>query len=877
MDNFQLYRTNIELSGQVKWDLILESAGENLVVKKFLLSPISDTLNYCKYTDDDILKYTHQDNIKKLYTYLGDSFFDPYTDPILDSDYPIVTDEECINSHIGDFEMGCRRNKTYKIHNKQYYFLCPVWLEKLKTDETIVFEISAYSNNKKISSKTVSFNNTYATSLDEEYHNKFVKYFQNYMAYVNINSGNNNLLNFDFNNKNIIISGLDVAAGEFVKSEELPDMYIDFIHRERSLIESDSELLSILKQKKIIAPQLLNIALYFSPEDILPIMFLKDLKGKFVTYKVTASIGTPTENKYNDLELKDFYSNYEYIPRKYCGPADSNYKTDAEKINLNISQPNVLSYMFDFKHVDLVTKNKMLQRIFHWSLAENNDYIFNLYPGFRGFYLENGNISHLNNSLYMDTPDITSEKFSASLNNIGWCNWVNITDPYQLVSNVEKYRKLTSNFKYEWIHNVYYNPTIKKINLRTIYESSYNILDLMDDNLNVLLVRNNSNKDIVIDYNELDNFGLTDRLALYNCRINNKTLQFLLYNHSGVWQDNTGDYDDSLSTTSGNLSNYTLFIVSRHDDLLTFRSIFNSLKGKQGLSIYNEDVDGYSGIDINIKSEGLIKALRKDIENELDILFGANIKEHVKQQYPDNKLYKSNLLHFIQVLYATLYSPDFENIPLVSIENSLYITRAIGPSLASSEIIYMKHNKKGPNLYRYGGKIKPTFIGKDDEKTNYLYYKDYLSDKEELDELNIPIKSQWSKSIYSKFNNIVCGYTFPSIGYCAIKPVEKWDYENVPNTLDYKPLISDIEYNWYNNGIHITLIPSLNIELQSKIINGEYVKIQELVKEYIGTYYNISGKLLDYVFSLYEYESSFDYKDIKDITNYTYKIKLTLI
>lgn len=896
MDNFQLYRTNIELSGQVKWDLVLESAGENLIVKNFLLSPVSEELIYNKYTDDNILKYPHQDNVKKLYKNIGESFYSHIANSLLTSEYPIITDEQCINSHIGDFEMGCRRNKTYKIHNKQYYFLCPVWLEMLKTDETIVFEISAYSNNKKISSKTVSFNNVYATSSEEEYHNKFVKYFQNYLNFTKISSwfGNNDIINVDLNNQSLSISGLNVSTGEFLDKKEMPEIYNDLICREKALIENDAELLALFKQNNLIAPQLFNFALYFNPEDILPIMFLKDLKGKFITYKVTVSIGALSTSNYKDLDIVDFYSNYEYIPRYYCGAIDSSYEEDLKIVNtLHDSKiPNVLSYLSDFNHVNLTTSNKMIQNTFHWSLVKNNNYIFNLYPGFKGFALdENLNqsnpILYMNNSLYMDTPDIYSEYYSQSLNNIGWCNWVNLYDGSSLFSNFEKYRLLASNFKEEWVHNIYYNPLFRKARMKYLYSKDENILDLIDDDLNILLVRNKSGKDISISYDQLQENGLDGRIALYSYEYMDETIQFVLYNHTANWNDNES-YDDSLTEISKNLSNYTLIIASQCDDLLTFRGFYNILNKEKIFTYnYNEDVNGYgSGSDIyelfgnkqdRLYKGDLISSLKYDISHEIDnILNNGKYIEYISQQFPNNKLYKKNLLHILLAISSSMYSPEVDKITRVDLQKSIKVVKAIGPSADTIEIIFNKSTSPGPTVYRYGGKIKPTFIKESDNRKNFLYYKDYLSAEDSEDELGIPINSPWKNSVYSKYNNIY-GYAFPSIGYCAIKKIDNWDYQKIPNTHLNKPIINDIEYHWYNNGMHIALISELNFKLESKIIDNKYVNLVDLIKEYIGEYYGISGSILEYVFSLYEYENFFEYKNIKDIKNYIYDIKLTLL
>lgn len=67
MDNFQLYRTNVLLGGQLKWDLVLDSIGSNLIVKDFHLSPICGDVPYNRYSQETLINYPHQENIKKYY------------------------------------------------------------------------------------------------------------------------------------------------------------------------------------------------------------------------------------------------------------------------------------------------------------------------------------------------------------------------------------------------------------------------------------------------------------------------------------------------------------------------------------------------------------------------------------------------------------------------------------------------------------------------------------------------------------------------------------------------------------------------------------------------------------------------------------------
>ena len=68
--SYQLYRTNHRLSGQIKWDLTLESANidnefDGLYINNFNLTPISNRISFDRYQDKTQLNYTHAWNIKK--------------------------------------------------------------------------------------------------------------------------------------------------------------------------------------------------------------------------------------------------------------------------------------------------------------------------------------------------------------------------------------------------------------------------------------------------------------------------------------------------------------------------------------------------------------------------------------------------------------------------------------------------------------------------------------------------------------------------------------------------------------------------------------------------------------------------------------------
>ena len=85
------------------------------------------------------------------------------------------------------------------------------------------------------------------------------------------------------------------------------------------------------------------------------------------------------------------------------------------------------------------------------------------------------------------------------------------------------------------------------------------------------------------------------------------------------------------------------------------------------------------------------------------------------------------------------------------------------------------------------------------------------------------------------------------------------------------------EYKWFNHNLRHNLIPEISTILESrKDANGEFVKIIDLVKEFVGEYYGVKDEKLDYIYNLYDVKYSFEYKSPSNINEYVYDIKLTL-
>ena len=138
MNSYRLHRTNILLGGQMKYDLIM---GDNMTINDIHITPVVDIAPYNRYTDDNLLNYSHQENIKRFYQQTQGSFYNTFVDTKITSDYPMVPGsdtDETVKNYDDSVFAGCSRMK-YSIYKKQFQLFVPVWLED-KVDD-LYFEI----------------------------------------------------------------------------------------------------------------------------------------------------------------------------------------------------------------------------------------------------------------------------------------------------------------------------------------------------------------------------------------------------------------------------------------------------------------------------------------------------------------------------------------------------------------------------------------------------------------------------------------------------------------------------------------------------------------------------------------------------------------
>lgn len=481
MENFQLYRTNILLGGQMKWDLILDKSSNELIVKDLHLTPISRNIPYTLQSQENLLNYSHRDNVKTYYSRMKNVFYNHGVNTEFLHNWPIIVDNGAVINPYNDVcDMGCRRSKHYNIYDKQFEFFCPLWIEHMDGD--IVFEISIKS--PKMSNPITTKKLTIKKLYGDEETTPFEKYFNEYIKYVGIDKGSDNVMcvNFDGNNAHIV--GMDVETGNQV-TKDVSDIISVMTSRERPVMEFDNVLISNFYNNHTIVNQLFNINLCFNLSDIMSLSLEHTLYGKSFSISIDVYIGD------KKLTLKDFDTEYEFIKKPVIYGEDKNY--------------NVLNYLADDRCIDLICENKLSQPICHWSLCGNNDYIFNLYSGFGGYSVVDDNDKTeiiLSKYQHGKTPAIDYTEHNKYTNNIGWLNRFEFNewkDFYLFISRLNDHKTemsvfgisdYTNDIKYSKKPNkpLYFCGLYVHTNILIKIKNNYSNYVTLNDNFVVIII-----------------------------------------------------------------------------------------------------------------------------------------------------------------------------------------------------------------------------------------------------------------------------------------------------------------------------------------------------------------------------------------------------
>lgn len=423
MENYQLYRTNVLLGGQMQYDLILNH--ENIT--DFHISPISDKVAYNHHIVDNLLNNSHQENIKEFYKKTSSFFYKDFADSQLTSLYPLPDKDKVSDT---TYEMGIKRTNKSRLYKKDFEFFCPLWLEKLMLDKIKIDEGYRYKGG--ISDLTFRFillttveNKTSKEIISKDIkikeNSKLQQYFNQYIENIELNKGCDWVFNI---NKNInVVNGLNVSTG-LLEVKKLFNLYDDLTYRERPLLEFNNLIINELNNNSLITRQLFNFNFCFNLEDLFGNVLCNLIpESAYEGLKISLKVFY----KGKELEVMDIFSNHQFIPKINITPklisTTQNINTD------NSNDINVLDHLSDYKCIDLIDKNKVIQNTCHWQLSDSGLH-FNIYEGFSPI-LESSEESNGKKIpiqyVSEDVVNMTSDNFTNSNNNY-WCNVYKVDD-----------------------------------------------------------------------------------------------------------------------------------------------------------------------------------------------------------------------------------------------------------------------------------------------------------------------------------------------------------------------------------------------------------------------------------------------------------------
>ena len=494
LNNYQLYKTNVLLGGQMKWNISVASMGTDMYINDFYLSPISDLIVFSR-PDRDVLNYSHSENIKDLYDSIRSNFFNTEFEQS-NSKYPIILQKnEYKDTYCSIYDAGVKRNKC-SLYDKSISLFCPLWLEDFNCLDTLEFIIEAYIKQNDERTVVIEKRLKFSNIINKEYHNKFLQYFYNYIRDI---SGEEkigeNVININFKNNYAAVEGIDTNTGK-VRIKNVSNQLPNLIYRLRPMMDTDNILINMLSDNSLICKQLFNFNFIFDFEDIIPYNIRKQLKGESIYFDT--HIKHTSGNSTRLLERKSF--NYNYSE------------------NFNVGGKYPLSYFEDYNCLDLIDKNKLVPNIIHWSLIDSNDYIFNIYPKMYNevnLWVDDVSLDE-NCLLWCNGIDVSTDEniktesdLQLFISNLSFDEFTKFSNENCIVNNIKytKLNELNNPIYLYWIivdNNVYNNDDIRIIEK----EEHTNYFVLITNKRNENLLSFKKFQEQIEQITEIDNIDL---------------------------------------------------------------------------------------------------------------------------------------------------------------------------------------------------------------------------------------------------------------------------------------------------------------------------------------------------------------------------------
>lgn len=890
---YQLAKTSPLITGQVKMNMIMN--GNKVVDIQYV--PLSNYIPFAYNNPIDVLNYTHGENVKSLYKKISGQFFKDVQNPKLSVKqlhrYDTLRDE----TRDFTYEMGMKRME-YQRYNKQFEFFCPFWCDNTKDFDNLKFVINIKNvlpNNPEkeriVFSKVIEFDD------------KVKQYLKNIYPSLGLQGKNSEILYINFNEMQSHIKGLNVASGN-VQIVDTSYAVNNLLMRERSVLETDNMLVSLFGSNKIISTQFFNFSFVFNIEDFLPINFIKSFIYERINIYVDMYL--EDEKETTKIDVKDLYTNYEFIPRYDIYTSKYSSEKDDDKYN-------VLSYLSDNKCIELINKNKLIQSTFHWVLQNNTSSIFNLYNGFSP--LNNG--EERCTSISNNATDMFTDIFNLDKNPFGVFKYTyynpdetNIIEFAELLDKESTYSSfnLTEDAirkkDYQFLGNILINNS-KVIEYKKYLENDKDNKDvnayIYPKGVDVKLSDNKASIDILNDTKEFNKTLDVDYIKCAVIRLNNTFNYTKLRNVLSKSYLLTGiEYMKSAK----NEITEAVFVNSSYNFIAT-QYIDNTLKV---IFFITKDSDECVKNNVSFRSLYNIDFAKDLLEKQMPNSTYSNYPYTVSEMFfkgttnhkITQKLLCYNALNIVASIIKCAKFPNY-----IVFDKSFSTQHTNSPSIISTEVEMIKSDKYS-EIYRYDSNVEPMFIDiNDDIFTNNIYYcKQYNRDVSStiknieinnLDDID-GIKTYYKYAL-DKFSPI-----YKSIGYYVLNSDE----------IDYSKYYRDVMFNihgdvkdfyldgcncyckevtWYKNNAMLYLPESfkhtIKKSIEEPISEDDIIKIiyEKIINESEGIYSEIIDKnnkkeygynlVKYYIKDLYSYSYTYDYVG-EGIEQQKYEIKFTL-
>lgn len=409
---YQLLKTTPYLGGQIRWDIPMYyhyHDGVHIIdTPELHIVPLDDNITFNEGNSWETFNYTHLENIKHLFQEIGDAFYSAEGEWV--GNHWLYNNGDIVDPYSHIYNMGARRTR-FDRYNKQFSYLCPLWISEETDPSKFGFEFSIKIKGEErdhIVRRVFRLSDTICDYM-ADYLNKSARYIdpdptKPDPGYQGVTD---DLLSIKFDPDYAFITGIQADKGRYV-THDISYIIRDITHREIPMMEFDNMLLSKFRESNIVAQQLINLNFLFNMEDISYI-----LKESILGKSITVSVRVKYDGKY--IPIKDFYTNYSKIPT---------YRADHNIIDYSM---NVCDYIGDNRIIDYLYTNKFTQPIFHWALVENPTYIYNFYDGFAPVF-HDGNDYYRVEGKYYDQADVSQENHNVYNGAANWCKLIDCTD-----------------------------------------------------------------------------------------------------------------------------------------------------------------------------------------------------------------------------------------------------------------------------------------------------------------------------------------------------------------------------------------------------------------------------------------------------------------